>query len=647
MDNTIKNKVTEIVDEDGFVNYQREDQTLISDEWFIPQLTDPIYWGKDKIIVKRKIDSLYNVLQYDGSFMFEQWMRHIAIETDDKINHRLHIVDTNFMHNLVNEDGTMVFKDGNEKNLKNVSFDLIKGGKYYIISQTCPGFFCYIATVDGVIITRQDLSYGFIHDFEPTSDYVCVQNTPQVLNIETGWRNCQDKYNLYNIKTGEYAFESDFNRITFAFKSKNGNLYFIVKNDRNLYNIIDVDGHYLLNDWKKNIYPIKGSPDNTYCIIRDLKGFYSLIDNSGTILIEACDWIECISDDIYKEYGNIFMFQIHGYTHLFDAKKKTDITPSVLLSHKNMNVLRLCASNNNCIFVSDKHRHNIIQDNKFDFDESESMVIYSIRERYVIATRTSDKLQNIYDINSKEFVFNNWMNDIEISDGFIDRYVSIQDESTRLWNIYDLNTNTVLSPDMWFDSCDCFRIIEEDINTIKEFGYIVSVNNQKSLLFVDDPSDLTFFDDIKIETKKLSNYYTNNGLFKKNGKTYLISSFRDIADLRNCLKVKLYVEVSPMSFDKDQIGFIYDNGNVCKVSISKDDCPYVCTVLGGGHIEYRCKRYKVLSIMDGIGNEHNDRLVYEEYKVGDTIGYQCGDGGSYLDLSFYRTFTEALLSAQK
>ena len=32
MDNTIKNKVTEIVDEDGFVNYQREDQTLISDE---------------------------------------------------------------------------------------------------------------------------------------------------------------------------------------------------------------------------------------------------------------------------------------------------------------------------------------------------------------------------------------------------------------------------------------------------------------------------------------------------------------------------------------------------------------------------------------------------------------------------------------
>lgn len=51
--------------------------------------------------------------------------------------------------------------------------------------------------------------------------------------------------------------------------------------------------------------------------------------------------------------------------------------------------------------------------------------------------------------------------------------------------------------------------------------------------------------------------------------------------------------------------------------------------------------------MDGIGNEHNDRLVYEEYKVGDTIGYQCGDGGSYLDLSFYRTFTEALLSAQK
>lgn len=58
MDNTIKNKVTEIVDEDGFVNYQREDQTLISDEWFIPQLSDPIYWGKDKIIVKRKIDSL-------------------------------------------------------------------------------------------------------------------------------------------------------------------------------------------------------------------------------------------------------------------------------------------------------------------------------------------------------------------------------------------------------------------------------------------------------------------------------------------------------------------------------------------------------------------------------------------------------------
>lgn len=647
MDNTIKNKVTEIVDEDGFVNYQREDQTLISDEWFIPQLTDPIYWGKDKIIVKRKIDSLYNVLQYDGSFMFEQWMRHIAIETDDKINHRLHIVDTNFMHNLVNEDGTMVFKDGNEKNLKNVSFDLIKGGKYYIISQTCPGFFCYIATVDGVIITRQDLSYGFIHDFEPTSDYVCVQNTPQVLNIETGLRNCQDKYNLYNIKTGEYAFESDFNRITFAFKSKNGNLYFIVKNDRNLYNIIDVDGHYLLNDWKKNIYPIKGSPDNTYCVIRDLKGCYSLIDNSGTILIEACDLIECISDDIYKEYGNIFMFQIHGYTHLFDAKKKTDITPSILMSHKNIEVKNLCASNNNCIFVSDKHRHNIIQDNKFDFDESESMVIYSISERYAIATRTSDKLQNIYDINSKEFVFNNWMNDIEISDGFIDRYVSIQDESTRLWNIYDLNTNTVLSPDMWFDSCDCFRIIEEDINTIKEFGYIVSVNNQKSLLFVDDPSDLTFFDDIKIETKKLSNYYTNNGIFKKNGKTYLISSFRDIADLRNCLKVKLYVEVSTMSFDKDQIGFIYDNGNVCKVSIAKDDCPSVWTVLGGGHIEYRCKRYKVLSIMDGIGNEHNDRLVYEEYKVGDTIGYQCGDGGSYLDLSFYRTFTEALLSAQK
>ena len=239
------------------------------------------------------------------------------------------------------------------------------------------------------------------------------------------------------------------------------------------------------------------------------------------------------------------------------------------------------------------------------------------------------------------------MHDIEISDGFIDRYVSIQDESTRLWNIYDLNTNTVLSPDMWFDSCDCFRIIEEDINTIKEFGYIVSVNNQKSLLFVDDPSDLTFFDDIKIETKKLSNYYTNNGIFKKNGKTYLISSFRDIADLRICLKVKLYVEVSTMSFDKDQIGFIYDNGNVCKVSIAKDDCPSVWTVLGGGHIEYRCKRYKVLSIMDGIGNEHNDRLVYEEYKVGDTIGYQCGDGGSYLDLSFYRTFTEALLSAQK
>ena len=32
MDNTIKNKVTEIFDEDGFVNYQREDQTLISDE---------------------------------------------------------------------------------------------------------------------------------------------------------------------------------------------------------------------------------------------------------------------------------------------------------------------------------------------------------------------------------------------------------------------------------------------------------------------------------------------------------------------------------------------------------------------------------------------------------------------------------------
>jgi len=58
MDNTIKNKVTEIVDEDGFVNYQREDQTLISDEWFIPHLSDPIYWGKDKIIVKRKIDSL-------------------------------------------------------------------------------------------------------------------------------------------------------------------------------------------------------------------------------------------------------------------------------------------------------------------------------------------------------------------------------------------------------------------------------------------------------------------------------------------------------------------------------------------------------------------------------------------------------------
>ena len=58
MDNTIKNKVTEIVDEDGFVNYQREDQTLISDEWFIPQLSDPIYWGNDKIIVKRKIDSL-------------------------------------------------------------------------------------------------------------------------------------------------------------------------------------------------------------------------------------------------------------------------------------------------------------------------------------------------------------------------------------------------------------------------------------------------------------------------------------------------------------------------------------------------------------------------------------------------------------
>ena len=58
MDNTIKNKVTEIFDEDGFVNYQREDQTLISDEWFIPQLTDPIYWGNDKIIVKRKIDSL-------------------------------------------------------------------------------------------------------------------------------------------------------------------------------------------------------------------------------------------------------------------------------------------------------------------------------------------------------------------------------------------------------------------------------------------------------------------------------------------------------------------------------------------------------------------------------------------------------------
>ena len=43
MDNTIKNKVTEIVDEDGFVNYQREDQTLISDEWFIPHLSDPIY----------------------------------------------------------------------------------------------------------------------------------------------------------------------------------------------------------------------------------------------------------------------------------------------------------------------------------------------------------------------------------------------------------------------------------------------------------------------------------------------------------------------------------------------------------------------------------------------------------------------------
>ena len=86
---------------------------------------------------------------------------------------------------------------------------------------------------------------------------------------------------------------------------------------------------------------------------------------------------------------------------------------------------------------------------------------------------------------------------------------------------------------------------------------------------------------------------------------------------------------------------------MCKVSISKDDCPSVWTVLGGGHIEYRCKRYKVLSIMDGIGNEHNDRLVYEEYKVGDTIGYQCRDGGSYLDLPFYRTFTEALLSAQK
>lgn len=647
MDNTIKNKVTEIVDEDGFVNYQREDQTLISDEWFIPQLTDPIYWGKDKIIVKRKIDSLYNVLQYDGSFMFEQWMRHIAIETDDKINHRLHIVDTNFMHNLVNEDGTMVFKDGNEKNLKNVSFDLIKGGKYYIISQTCPGFFCYIATVDGVIITRQDLSYGFIHDFEPTSDYVCVQNTPQVRNIETGWRNCQDKYNLYNIKTGEYAFESDFNFITFAFKSKNGNLCFIVKNDRNLANIIDIDGHYMLNDWKKNISPIKGSPENTYCIIRDLKGCYSLIDNSGTILIEACDLIECISDDIYKEYGNIFMFQIHGYTHLFDAKKKTDITPSVLLSHKNMNVLRLCASNNNCIFVSCNHRHNIIQDNKFDFDESESLIIHSISERYTIATRTLDNLRNIYDIHSKEFVFNNWMHDIEISDGFSDRYVSIQDERTRLWNIYDLNTNTVLSPDMWFDSCDCFRIIEEDINTIKEFGYVVSVNNQKSLLFVDEPLDLKFFDDIKIETKKMSNYYTNNGMFKKNGKTYLISSFRDIADLRNCVNFRLYVEFKTMSFDKDQIGFIYDNGNVCKVSISKDDCPFVWTVLGGGHIEYRCKRYKVLSIMDGIGNEHNDRLVYEEYKVGDTIGYQCGDGGSYLDLSFYRTFTEALLSAQK
>ena len=647
MDNTIKNKVTEIFDEDGFVNYQREDQTLISDEWFIPQLSDPIYWGKDKIIVKRKIDSLYNVLQYDGSFMFEQWMRHIAIETDDKINHRLHIVDTNFMHNLVNEDGTMVFKDGNEKNLKNVSFDLIKGGKYYIISQTCPGFFCYIATVDGVIITRQDLSYGFMHDFEPTSDYVCVQNTPQVRNIETGWRNCQDKYNLYNIKTGEYAFESDFNFITFAFKSKNGNLCFIVKNDRNLANIIDIDGHYMLNDWKKNISPIKGSPENTYCIIRDLKGCYSLIDNSGTILIEACDLIECISDDIYKEYGNIFMFQIHGYTHLFDAKKKTDITPSVLLSHKNMNVLRLCASNNNCIFVSCNHRHNIIQDNKFDFDESESLIIHSISERYTIATRTLDNLRNIYDIHSKEFVFNNWMHDIEISDGFIDRYVSIQDERTRLWNIYDLNTNTVLSPDMWFDSCDCFRIIEEDINTIKEFGYVVSVNNQKSLLFVDEPLDLKFFDDIKIETKKMSNYYTNNGMFKKNGKTYLISSFRDIADLRNCVNFRLYVEFKTMSFDKDQIGFIYDNGNVCKVSISKDDCPFVWTVLGGGHIEYRCKRYKVLSIMDGIGNEHNDRLVYEEYKVGDTIGYQRGDGGSYLDLSFYRTFTEALLSAQK
>lgn len=429
MDNTIKNKVTEIVDEDGFVNYQREDQTLISDEWFIPQLTDPIYWGKDKIIVKRKIDSLYNVLQYDGSFMFEQWMRHIAIETDDKINHRLHIVDTNFMHNLVNEDGTLVFKDGNEKNLKNVSFDLIKGGKYYIISQTCPGFFCYIATVDGVIITRQDLSYGFIHDFEPTSDYVCVQNTPQVLNIETGWRNCQDKYNLYNIKTGEYAFESDFNFITCAFKSKNGNLCFIVKNDRNLANIIDIDGHYMLNDWEKNISPIKNSPENTYCIIRDLKGCYYMIDNSGTIIIEECDCIECISDDIYKEYGNIFMFQINGYTHLFDANKKMDITPSVLLSHKNMNVLRLCASNNNCIFVSDKHRHNIIQDNKFDFDKSESMVIYSISDRYAIATRTSDKLQNIYDINSKEFVFNNWMHDIEISDGFINRYVSIQEQA--------------------------------------------------------------------------------------------------------------------------------------------------------------------------------------------------------------------------